>query len=91
MLPLGNALLVVASLVPDPDPGHSTGRSHDVENVLLTRLEKQIADKAAGIPPVRTADDQAFGGLRFRYSMRMRRISSMPSSVKASTPSSSMP
>lgn len=47
MLPLGNALLVVASLVPDPDPGHSTGRSHDVENVLLTRLEKQIADKAA--------------------------------------------
>ena len=47
--------------------------------------------RPAGIPPVRTADDQAFGGLRLWYSLRMRRTSSIPSSVKASTPSSSMP
>jgi len=44
-----------------------------------------------GIPPVSAADDQAFGGLRLWYSLRMRRTSSIPSSVKASTPSSSRP
>jgi hypothetical protein len=30
------------------------------------------------IPPVRTADDQVFGGLRLWYSVRMRRTSSIP-------------
>lgn len=52
----------------------------------LARLGREVS-----IPPARAADDQAFGGLRLWYSLRMRRTSSMPSSVKASTPSSSRP